>query len=168
VEFEEFVDGEFAALGRFAGALTGDRHLAEDLLAEALLKVSVRWHRVSRADSPAAYTRRVITRTYLSHQRRSVTRRESTSADGRLPEVAVADPADGVVARDEIRRLLERLSPQQRAAVVLRYQLDLPDAQIAAELGCSPATVRSHLSHARQVLRLAADEEPAMHEGNAT
>jgi len=45
------------------------------------------------------------------------------------------------------------------AAVVLRYLMDQTDLEIAAALGCSTGTVRSHLSHGRSALRLAATVE---------
>lgn len=166
MEFEDFVDREFAGLGRFATALTGDRQRGEDVLVDALVKVSGRWRRVSRADSPAAYTRRVIVRTFLAHQRRASTRREVPTSDLRLLDTEVGDPTDDVVTRDQVRHLLDALTPSQRTAIVMRYILDSPDVEIAEALGCSAATVRSHLSHARQVLRLASDEDRAAHEGN--
>jgi RNA polymerase sigma factor (sigma-70 family) len=60
-----------------------------------------------------------------------------------------------------IRRLAE-LPRRQRAAVVLRYYLGLPDAAIAAELGCRETTVRSQISRALATLRI--DLTPAYQE----
>lgn len=58
--------------------------------------------------------------------------------------------------RDELERLLGKLPKQQRAAIVLRYYLDLPDDRICDLLGCTAATVRSHISQALVKLRIAA------------
>ncbi len=154
--FEEFVGQELAGLTRFAGALAGDRWLAEDVLSDALVKVAARWFRIGRMSDPASYVRRVVVSTYLS-DRRTAQRRNTLPVDPAepLPVPVAEDVADGVGNRDEVERLLAQLPRQQRAAVVLRYPMDETDEQIAEELRCSPATVRSHLSQARAALRLA-------------
>ncbi|BCJ64814.1 sigma-70 family RNA polymerase sigma factor [Polymorphospora rubra] len=157
--FEEFLHAEMAGLSRFAGAVCGDHHLAEDVLSDALVTVSARWHRIVRMDHPLAYVRRVVTRTFLSELRKTRRRRTESTADmTRLDQSQ--DDASGVVGqRDEVRRLLSALTPQQRTAVVLRYMFDQTDGEIAAVLNCSAATVRSHLSHARSTLRLTVTKE---------
>ena len=155
--FEEFVQQELAGLTRFAGALAGDRWLAEDVLSDALVKVASRWLRIGRMNDPASYVRRVVVSTYLS-DRRTAQRRRTLPVDPaaeRLSGPVPGDLADAVGNRDEVERLLAQLPPQQRAAIVLRYLLDETDEQIAQELRCSPATVRSHLSQARAALRVA-------------
>ena len=67
--FDEFVGAELGALARFSGALAGDRHLAEDMLSDALLKVARRWRRISTMDDPAAY----VIRGYCGAVRASLT-----------------------------------------------------------------------------------------------
>lgn len=158
--FDEFLHAELGALTRFAGALTGDRFLAEDMLSDALLKVARKWRRVAAADDPAAYVRQIVVNTYVDDRRKARRRRtEPTSHEWLLEQAAPAvapDIAAEVVARAEVTALLALLPAQQRAAVVLRYLLDEPDEEIARTLGCSPGTVRSHLSRARAALHLAA------------
>jgi RNA polymerase sigma-70 factor (sigma-E family) len=156
VSFEEFVRAEMGALARFAGALTGDRYLAEDMLSDALVKVARRWRRISSLDDPAAYVRRVIVTTYLDDRRKAQRRRTTPSGDIEVLDRPAPDVAQAVVDRVEVARLLSALPPQQKAAVVLRYLMDESDEQIADALGCSTGTVRSHLSRARSALRLAA------------
>jgi RNA polymerase sigma factor (sigma-70 family) len=58
-----------------------------------------------------------------------------------------------VEQRDELVRLLLRLPPGQRAAIVLRYWEDLSEAQAAEVLGCSASTVRSATSRGLHRLR---------------
>jgi RNA polymerase sigma factor (sigma-70 family) len=58
------------------------------------------------------------------------------------------DPADQVSDRDAMLTALRRLSPRQRACVVLRYYEDLPVAQVAAALGVGEGTVKRYLSEA--------------------
>lgn len=154
--FEEFVRAELGALTRFAGALTGDRWLAEDVLSDALLKVAGRWRRISGMADPAAYVRRAVVTTYLSDRRKTRRRRTDPAGDlAALDRPGGPDASAAVVAQDEVERLLARLPRQQKAAIVLRYLLDESDEQIARALGCTPGTVRSHLSHACAALRLA-------------
>jgi RNA polymerase sigma-70 factor (sigma-E family) len=165
--FEDFARAELGALTRFAGALTGDRELAEDILSDALVKVAARWRRISVLDDPAGYVRRVVVTTYLSDRRKAARRRGIPILDRSGAGQPVPDTGAVVAARDEVARLLAGLPKQQRAAIVLRYLLDESDEQIADQLGCAVGTVRSHLSHARAALRLAATgsaNEPANHE----
>lgn len=152
--FEEFLHAELTGLARFAGAVCGDPHLAEDVLSEALLAVSDRWSRIGRMEFPLAYVRRVVTSTFLSDRRRTSRRRTQTTGDLIALDRVQEDGAAAVGERDEVRRLLATLTVQQRTAVALRYLFDQTDDEIAAVLDCSAATVRSHLSHARSSLRL--------------
>lgn len=154
--FEEFVRAELGALTRFAGALAGDRWLAEDVLSDALLKVAGRWRHVSGMADPVAYVRRTVVTTYLSDRRKTQRRRTDPAGDlSVLDRPGGPDASATVVAQDEVERLLAQLPRQQKAAIVLRYLLDESDDQIAQALGCTPGTVRSHLSHACAALRLA-------------
>jgi RNA polymerase sigma-70 factor (sigma-E family) len=154
VTFEDFLRAELTGLTRFAGALTGDRHLAEDVLADALLVAAGRWRRIAGMAHPAAFVRRIVVTTFLSDRRRAARRRTDPTGDATVLDRPSADASAATADRDEVDRLLARLPAQQRAAVVLRYLYDLPDTQIGEALGCSPATARSHLSHARTALRL--------------
>jgi RNA polymerase sigma factor (sigma-70 family) len=74
-----------------------------------------------------------------------------------------ADPAEQVASRDAMLTALDKLSPRQRACVVLRYYRDLPLAQIATELGVAEGTVKRHLSDA--MTRLAECLSPAGSKG---
>lgn len=156
MNFDDFLRAEMSALTRFSGALAGDRHLAEDILSDALLKVTAQWRRIAALDDPAAYVRKVVVTTYLSYRRKTQRRKTVPAADVPALERPGPDASAAVIARDEVAGLLAKLPSQQRAALVLRYLLDETDEQIALALGCSPGTVRSHLFHARTTLRLTA------------
>ncbi len=161
--FAEFVAARSGALLRAAWLLTGDRTAAEDLLQTALAEVWPKWRRISTGQSPEAYVRRVLLSTYLSGRRR---RWHGEVPSGQVPDGAHApdrgpaghgpdgaDPAGGVGARDAVRRALARLSPQQRAVVVLRYLEDLSVDETARTIGCSAATVKVQAGRALAVLR---------------
>ena len=82
--------------------------------------------------------------------------------------VDLPDPADGEAAaddRDEVARLLARLTPQQRRIVVLRYFDDYTEAQTADCLGISVGTVKATCS--RALARLRRLREP-LREGDPT
>jgi RNA polymerase sigma-70 factor (sigma-E family) len=141
-EFEEFVVSRGHALLRFAFLLTNDLHLAEDLTQEALVRVHRRWWAIEHADGPEPYVRKAIVRQYLSW-RRGRASRETAVAE--LPERPDPDAyLDRLGERDDMWANLASLPRSQRAVLVLRYYEDLPDAQIAEVLGCSPSTVRVH------------------------
>ncbi|MEN3610165.1 SigE family RNA polymerase sigma factor [Plantactinospora sp. ZYX-F-223] len=151
--YEEFADSRLTALLRYAVMLTGDPHLAQDLVQETMVRVQLNWRRVARADAPERYVRRMLTNQYLDWQRGSWVRRVLLRAE---PDEAVAvrpDHAESTVDRDQVWSWLSRLPRRQRAALVLRYYEDLPDAEIAEVLGCAVGTVRSAISRALATLR---------------
>lgn len=141
--FEEFVRARGDVLLRHAYLLCGDRHWAQDLLQDALVKAHSRWRRISSMEHPEAYVRRMIVNGFLTRRRR----RSSGEVKLAAPEVvgAAADPAAAHAERDEMWSLLAALPRQQRAAIVLRFYEDLDDHTIARELGCEPATARKHV-----------------------
>jgi RNA polymerase sigma-70 factor (sigma-E family) len=155
VEFSDYVAARGAALERFAYVLTGDVHLAQDLVQIALLKAYRRWRWVARAEHPDAYVRRIVTRSYLDWRRRRSSGEEPVDA---VPERPAPDPADGVAERDRLRRALGTLSPRQRAVLVLRHYEGLDDAAIAALLSCGEVAVRSHASRGLARLRASLDQ----------
>ena len=157
-DFSAFAASRWPGLVRLAFGLTGDRWLAEDIAQTALARAYVAWRRVSQADDPDAYLRRILVN--ASHRR--FRRRRVTEQPGDPPETPVDGPAELVGDRSAVLAALSQLPPRQRAVIVLRYWADLTDAQIAATLGCSPGTVRSQASRALARLR----ESPALMEGD--
>ncbi len=151
-DFDQFMAGRWPGLVRLAYGLTGDRWLAEDLAQSALASAYAAWWRVSRADDPDAYVRRIL----INASKRRFRRRrvpESLHELAEFPDTGTADPADRVGDRAALLAALRELPPRQRAIVVLRYWEDLSDAQVAAVLGCSAGTVRSQASRAIAKLR---------------
>ncbi|MEU6823018.1 SigE family RNA polymerase sigma factor [Streptomyces atriruber] len=146
--FREFVASRSSALLKTAVLLSGgDRHAGEDLLQNALVKAAGRWQRI---DEPEAYVRRILYRQQVSRWRLKWPRRELAVAEP--PERAAS--GDGTSAADlriVMRGALAKLTARQRTVLVLRYFEDLPEADVAAVLGCSVGTVRSttHRSLAR-------------------
>jgi RNA polymerase sigma-70 factor (sigma-E family) len=154
VEFEEFLRDQLPPLVRFAGVLTGDTHLAQDLTQDALVRAHARWSRIGRLDRPDLYLRRMITNGYLSWRRRWSVRSIQPVADtDRLNAATAPDPAIRLAEQDQVETLLATLSRRQRAALVLRFYEGRTDEEIGVILGCTAGTVRSHVSRALAGLR---------------
>ncbi|GAA2635637.1 sigma-70 family RNA polymerase sigma factor [Paractinoplanes durhamensis] len=152
MSFEEFVAGHGRSLVRLAFVLSGDRQVAEDLAQTVLADAYRHWKRVQKAARPEAYVRRMLVNAHLSWRRRRWT--TERPADLRQETgTAVADAADAVAARDQMRVLLSRLAPRARTVLVLRYYADLDDAAIAAAMGVSESSVRATASRALASLR---------------
>lgn len=154
VTFEEFVTTRLGALLRYATAVTADPHLAQDVVQEVLLRAQPRWDRITAADQPEAYVKRMVLNEYLSWRRR-LARRARPSPDELIASAAppADDHAGAVADRAALVALIAELPPRQRAVLALRYYEGLGDSQIADLLGCSEATVRSHAARALATLR---------------
>ncbi|MCF1596256.1 SigE family RNA polymerase sigma factor [Streptomyces muensis] len=157
--FREFVENRSSALLRTAVLLSGgDRHAAEDLLQNALVKAADRWHRI---DEPEAYVRQILYRQQISRWRLKWRRRELTVAEP--PETGASpDAAPDAELRLLMRGALARLTARQRMVLVLRYFEDLPEADVARVLGCSVGTVRSTTHRSLARLRALAPELAAL------
>jgi len=161
----------------YAYTLCGDVRQAEDLVQEALVKYCSRLVRrggrrgraasgmytlsldeSARSDGvhapveyAEAYVRRTVLNLYLDGWRR-----KKKWADLE-PRVATDDrvrfPDSGITARADVVQALSRLSPRQRACVVLRYFEDMTIEQVADTLGNAPGTVKRHLHDALRILR---------------
>jgi RNA polymerase sigma-70 factor (sigma-E family) len=153
-EFERFAAVHTDALLRSAYLMAGDRGEAEDLVQECLLRVAGKWPRVRSMDHPGAYARRVLFNLALDGGRRRTSRRVELQAIETPQRLGAEDPgAAALEARAELVQALGGLPARQRAVLVLRYFVDLPEAEVAAILGCSPGTVKSSASRALERLR---------------
>lgn len=151
-DFAELYASVWHHLFRVCFAISGDAGRAEDAVQSALAKAYASWRRVSAADHPEAYVRRMAVNEALGVQRRGWWRSERP---GQVPDVA-GPPDSGeqaLVDRAELWDGLIALAPRQRAVLVLRYYEDLSEQQIADVLGCSTGTVKSQASDALATLR---------------
>ncbi|HEY2428468.1 MAG TPA: SigE family RNA polymerase sigma factor [Acidimicrobiales bacterium] len=138
--FEDFYRAQHEPMLRLAYLLTQSRAAAEDLVQDSFIRVQPRWDEL---EVPTAYLRRTVTNACYSWHRRR-----------RLEQATpVAVPAAGEPEHDEMWDALAKLAPRRRAALVLRYYLDLSEADIAAALGCRKGTVKSLTHRALAELR---------------
>ena len=156
-EFDAYVVARSPALLRLAFLLTGDTHLAQDLVQTALAKVVERWPTLVAKGDPHAYVRSVVLHTALGWRRR---RWQGEHPSARLPDTAdPVDPETTAVGRERLRRALLHLPPRQRAAVVLRHYEDMSETDVARALGCSTGTVKSQTARALAHLRTLLDDD---------
>ncbi|HEX4906858.1 MAG TPA: SigE family RNA polymerase sigma factor [Acidimicrobiales bacterium] len=132
---------EHQPMVRLAFLLTGGDPAAEELVHDAFLAVHRRWDSIS---NPGAYLRMSVVNACRSHHRMGAVRARFQL---RPSSTIVVD------APDEISDAIARLPERQRAAIVLRYFADLPEAEIAETLGCGVSAVKSLLHRALGTLR---------------
>ncbi|MBB2903303.1 RNA polymerase sigma-70 factor (sigma-E family) [Kineococcus radiotolerans] len=167
-DFEDWALAHADQLMRTAVFLTGDHHLAEDLLQDTLERTYLHWRRVQE---PAAYARTVMARAVTDRWRRRGRRPREVTLDGLWPEQGSGhdiaapgsnrrtshdishDTAERYAEQDEAVTALRQLSPRQRAVLVLRYYEDWTEAQIADVLNCSTGTVKTQASRGLSRLR---------------
>lgn len=156
LEFPTFLSEHLTGLAAYAAALCGDRELAHDVLGDALIKAESRWRSIRAMDHPRAYVERMITTVFFDYARKQSRRKTDPVAN--VPEISIEGGLEDVEQRIDITALLARLPPRQLAAITLRYLYDMDDGEIAARMGCSRATARSHISQALKLLRQTASK----------
>jgi len=145
---------EGRSLVRLARLFVDDRDAAEDLVQEAFLKLARHAGRISDADRAPAYLRSIVLNLARDHNRRGLVSLRHRSAAGRETDVD-DDVADVLARSDEHRRVIEAvraLPRRQRDCVALRYFEQLSIDDVAATLGVSPNSVKTHLRRAMEAL----------------
>jgi RNA polymerase sigma factor (sigma-70 family) len=148
-EFEAFVVAVMPQLERLGCALAGgDIHQGKDLVQSTFEKLYTVWGRRA-LNSPTAYARTTLVKTFLSQRRRASHLREVIEADPGRQESGQQEIVDDLPARLtmlDLDRALRQLPPRQRAAVVLRYLEDLSIAEVAVAMKSSQGNVK-RLTH---------------------
>ena len=145
-EFADYFAARSISLRRLAFALSGDWHLADDLVQHTFLQLYRHWRRIS-GDTVDAYARRTLVNAFLSHRRRY--RREQVVAEPPDAVMPGSDPGGG----GDIAAALATLPPRQRALVVLRHLEDMSVADAAELMGITEGTVKSQTARALEKLR---------------
>ncbi|HUY22022.1 MAG TPA: RNA polymerase sigma factor [Acidimicrobiales bacterium] len=167
--FGDLYLGSFADMVRLARVLVDSPETAEDLVQDAFVHLHRRWDGVR---DPRAYLHRSVVNACRSHHRRAWRERpRPPGEDHHLPphrrgSGAAGDPEAAAAEAEQARAddagvlgaALGTLPYRQRAALVLRYYADLPDAEIAVALGCRPGTVASLVHRGLERLRGVVDD----------
>jgi RNA polymerase sigma-70 factor, ECF subfamily len=147
--FQELARPQIRSAYRLAYSMLRNPHEAEDVVQESVLRA---WSRVGQLRSPETFRPWLLAivanecRTVMRSRWWSVLRLEE------LPERTVGEPADWVTGRVDLWQAMGRLRPDDRAALVLHYALDLPLNDVAAILRISRGATKSRIH--RAVLRL--------------
>lgn len=165
--FEAFYRAFAPSVYRAALGLLRDPMAAEDVVVEVLWRAFRNREELDPGRSPLPWLQKVAVNRALSLLRRGRRGAESIERLAAAGEPwALASEMDGRETAIVLWRLVERLPAEQRAAVVLRYVMDLGVGEIAALLGLSPNTVKHRIAAGLRRLRaeLAADEVVARRE----
>jgi RNA polymerase sigma-70 factor (ECF subfamily) len=145
------------ALLRYATLLCGSRDDAADLVQDALVRTFGRLRNGFSVESAEAYVRRAILNAHLDGRRRSTRWRRIAPLEYRPDEQP--SPSLDSEQRIDLHEELRRLTPRERACLVLRYYDDLKVDDIADVLGISSGAVKRYLSDglAKMAISLADD-----------
>ena len=144
---ERLYETHYDGLLRLAYLLGGDSG-AEDLVHDAFVRALDHWRPGAPEEAFRAWAQTTMVRLSASKWRRASRERIAYERHGALGDVAAPEPVP------EVEVALAALTPRQRAATVLRYYEDLPDAAIAERMGVRVGTVKALLHQARERLRI--------------
>jgi RNA polymerase sigma-70 factor (sigma-E family) len=150
-------DSDYRSLLRLASLLVDDRNLAEDVVQEAFARLYHSWDRVRDPAAAPAWLRSAV----LNLARSTLRRRRAFTRIRFVPAPHASSPEGAAVLsedRQEVLAALAALSRRQREVLVLRYWADLSEAEIAAALGVSAGSVKTHAHRGLLALREALED----------
>lgn len=156
--FVELIRPRARQLLAVAQRIVSDPELAEDTLQDALV---IAWRDIRALRDPErfdAWLRRLVVNLCIrqaSRERRRATNLRALPMDG----PTAPDDVDAVDLRDQLERGFRRLSPRQRAALVLHHLMGYSSSEIAETLNIPAGTVRSRVHNAQQALRAALEAD---------
>jgi RNA polymerase sigma-70 factor, ECF subfamily len=155
--FDRLVLDNLPAMQRFAIRLTGDVHLAEDVVQDALLRAHRSWQTFRGEAKFMTWLLRIVVNCFRD---RTTTRSASQRLAGELKEdvrdAKASDPSDAMQSREFGERVameVSRLPPRQREVLVLIAYEQVAIADVAVVAGVSEQDVRTNLHLARERLR---------------
>ena len=155
-ELDEFARVRGPALVGYGYLLTGGLHAAQDLVQDAFVRTFARHRAGTDAEKIEAYVRQAMLNIYRDDYRK---RRTWFGVRPLVVERAAYGPPDVVAAdRVDVHAALGRLSPRERARIVLRHYDDLTVPEIASRLAVSEGAVKRYLSDARMRLEPLLDD----------
>ena len=147
--FEQLYAAEASALFSFLAYRTGDRSLAEDLLADAFER-ALRGRYNARKGSAKTWLYAIALNVLRDHTRRAAA---ESRAYERVDDGVARDPFADIEVRDELLRGLTQLSAEEREAISLRFGAGLTVPEMATVLGEPLTTVEGRVYRALRKLR---------------
>jgi RNA polymerase sigma-70 factor (sigma-E family) len=130
----------YRSLVRLACILLDERGAGEEAVQEAFVRVYDAWDRI---DDPLTYLRATVMNLARSRMRRRLVARRRTEPIVR-PAMSAEEHVVLLADQQAVLEAVRALPRRQRECIVLRYYLELSEAEIAATLGISPGSVKSH------------------------
>ncbi len=146
-QFETFYHANYRATVGLAYALSGSRHIAEDIAQDAFLAAHKDWDRIGKFERPELWVRRVVSNISVSMFRTKVREAKAVARMRHEPQVSQLMPED-----HEFWHAVRKLPKRQAQAIALHYLEDRPVSEIAEVLRCTEATVRVHLFKGRKAI----------------
>ncbi len=151
----EFIEAHMRRVFRLIYRVVGNVPDAQDLTQDAFIKALRRRDQLKDPDRAAQWLGRIAVNTALDFVRR---KKRVTFEEIEHPPVdeSAETPEQGALRGEQKQYIedgLRLLSERERAALILRDVEGLPATEVAARIGCSPATVRSHIANARVKFR---------------
>ena len=153
--FESFFEDEKDRLLRVLSVITGSRAEAEDIAQDAFTRIFERWDSVEAMESPRAYLYKTAMNGFRSEYRRTALSLKRVVGLG-PPE----DVFQAVEDREIATQALARLTPRQRAALVLTEALGYSGEETGALLGIKASTVWALTHQARTAMSGTTEENP--------
>lgn len=148
-------------LVRLAGLLLHDQGASEEVVQDAFVQLHLRWRRLRDVDKAPAWLRSAVlngARSRLRHL--EVRRRHAGDSAAGAGHESAEDAALARGSSDRIVAALRTLPARQREAVVLRFYLDLSEAEMAAAMGVSAGSVKTHLHRGLSALQTRIEGRP--------
>lgn len=141
---DRLVQERYGALVAYATVLTGDRGLAQDVLHDALVSTATARATFGSVPQAEAYVRRAVASRFVDRARRAARERAHVQRVAHAATTTVELRSD--LLDTDVAAALDRLSPQQRACVVLRHLDDVSVRDTAQLLGVSEGAVKRYVA----------------------
>ena len=151
-------DTEYRSLVRMSAVLLGDVGSAEEIVQDSFIAVHAAWRGLRDIDKGTHYLRRTVmnrSRSLLRH--RAVVEKHMPASEPDMPSAEQA--AIMRLERTAVIAALRSLPARQREAIVLRFYLDLSEAEAAAAMQISEGALKSHTARAKAALRCLLEPE---------
>ncbi len=151
----------YRSLVRLGALLLGDTETSEEVVQDAFIKLQLRWGGLRDIDKAPAYLRSAVLNGARSQLRRRGVRRRH--AERRTPNLDAGSAESGAMAIEDHRRVvaaMRALPERQREALALKFYLDLSEADIAAAMGVSVGSVKTHVHRGLAALEARLGDRP--------
>lgn len=148
----------YRTLVRLAALLVRDVATAEEVVQDSFIAMHASWRKLRDTEKALSYLRQSV----VNRSRSVLRHRVVVDRNAPMPPPLAPSAEQGAITeleRSAVVSALRRLPPRQREALVLRYYLDLSEAQIASAMGISRGAVKSHTARGMSSLRTVLEME---------